>query len=353
MNPYSSGSGSFPQLMSDLGEAKDSIVKWSFQVGDDTLLIIRGFLQDPLTILTQGAFGLRVGFKNVFIDPYIHSYQLGRDVIGMLRDPSYEPINPHIIRYRNDEIGIFWVTAYLSLDIITVLSLRNPFRKSASAQAPTPTLPGGNLGRYGNSGRLGKTGMIDDVPTPGKPPAAAPASRATPGMIDDVPTPGKPPTVAPAAPAVRRLQLKTVDEQAKFLAENVPGLTQEQAKLLLTEAQSRNSSVVIGGSRVRGNHGPTSDLDVGYGSLSSQQAKKVNEKVSKLGPLKLEETRIVPGYESEAIPKITTPEEFFQRSGVRSMQDINKPGQPYGPSGSITVTPQGEVIIIPPGATPP
>jgi RHS repeat-associated protein len=157
---------------------------------------------------------------------------------------------------------------------------------------------------------------------------------------------------AQAAPAVRRVQLGSVDEQAKFLSENVPDLTQEQAKLLLTEAQSRGSSVVIGGSRIRGNHGPNSDLDVGYGSLSSNQAKKVNEKVSKLGPLKLEETRIVPGYESEVIPKITTPEEFFQRSGVRGPKDP-KPGQPYVPSGSITVTPQGEVIIIPPGATPP
>ena len=68
-------------------------------------------------------------------------------------------------------------------------------------------------------------------------------------------------SLAPAAPGVRRLQLKTVDEQAKFLAENVPGLTQEQAKLLLTEAQSRNSSVVIGrGSRVRGNHGRASNV---------------------------------------------------------------------------------------------
>ncbi len=208
------------------------------------------------------------------------------------------------------------------------------------------------------------------------PPGGPPAPKAVPQTPPTTPAPrtappaegppkGPPPAApgngakgngasnAPAIPpSVRQLQLKSVDEQAKFLAENVPGLTQDQAKLLLSEAQKRNSSVVIGGSRVRGNHRPDSDLDVGYGNMSSTQAKKVNDKVSNHGPLKLEETRIVPGYESEVIPKITTPEEFFQRSGVRGLRDP-KAGQPYAPSGSITVTPQGEVIIIPAGATPP
>jgi hypothetical protein len=149
----------------------------------------------------------------------------------------------------------------------------------------------------------------------------------------------------------RQLRIGSLADQAKFLSENVPGLTQEQALSLLTAAQQRGSSVVIGGSRIRGNFRPDSDLDVGYGNLSKAQAQKINEKVSDLGPLKIDRTPIVPGHESKSVPKISSPEEFFQRGGVRGPGDP-RAGEPYLPSGSITVTPQGDVIIIPPGANP-
>ncbi|ODM27839.1 MBL fold metallo-hydrolase [Acetivibrio mesophilus] len=56
--------------------------------------------------------------------------------------------------------------------------------------------------------------------------------------------------------------------------------------------------------------------------------------------------KIVTGNETKNIRKIISPEEFFQRSGVRGINDA-KAGQPFYPSGSITVTPDGQIIILP------
>lgn len=65
------------------------------------------------------------------------------------------------------------------------------------------------------------------------------------------------------------------------------------------------------------------------------------------GALSLERTHIVPNNETPSISKIESPEEFFQRSGIRADKD-EKSGQPYVPSGSITVNTDGTIIIIPP-----
>lgn len=62
----------------------------------------------------------------------------------------------------------------------------------------------------------------------------------------------------------------------------------------------------------------------------------------------MEQTRIVPGNKTDNISLIESPEEFFQRSGIRSGNDL-KAGQEYFPSGSITVKPDGTITIIPPG----
>lgn len=45
---------------------------------------------------------------------------------------------------------------------------------------------------------------------------------------------------------------------------------------------------------------------------------------------------------------IKSPEEFFQREGIRADRD-DKAGQPYKPSGSISVYPDGRIVITPPG----
>jgi hypothetical protein len=59
--------------------------------------------------------------------------------------------------------------------------------------------------------------------------------------------------------------------------------------------------------------------------------------------------RIIPGNETKAVPKIRSPEEFFQRAGIRAETDPPA-GEAYLPSGSVTVTPDGQIIIIPAGA---
>jgi RHS repeat-associated protein len=131
------------------------------------------------------------------------------------------------------------------------------------------------------------------------------------------------------------------DEQVQHAVKNIMGLTEDQARLIMTKAFDRDSSVVFGGSRVRGNAGPNSDLDVGFGSLSKAQAGKIIKQASDAGPLALEKTQIVPGNGTSNLPTIQSPEEFFSRSGQRS--DPGRQGEPFSPSGSLTYNPDGSI----------
>ena len=147
-----------------------------------------------------------------------------------------------------------------------------------------------------------------------------------------------------------------IDAQVQFAARIIPGLVGPQARLLLHEAYRRNSTVVFGGSRVRvtfgrGGFRSDSDLDVGFGSLSVAQAARVIQRVSGMGPLQLETTKIVPGNQTPSIATIQSPEEFFQRSGIRSGHDALA-GQPYTASGSYTFHPDGSITVFPPGGVP-
>jgi hypothetical protein len=134
-----------------------------------------------------------------------------------------------------------------------------------------------------------------------------------------------------------------IDAQVRFGVSTIPGVEDGQFRLLLEEAFRRGSTVVVGGSRVRESFGRgtcrrDSDLDVGFGSLTGAQAARVERKVSAVGPLTLEKTRIVPGNQPPGIPRIQTPEEFFQRSGFRSPNDPQA-GQPFEPSGRTRLRP--------------
>lgn len=161
-------------------------------------------------------------------------------------------------------------------------------------------------------------------------------------------------------PVRTTLQFPGAAEQAKFLFEQIPGLSETQARLILDKSFGRNSSAVFGGSRVRGDFTPGgagvgSDIDVGFGNLNANQAGKVIDSLNKQfsndsAMLVLERTRITPGNTTPTITDpIVSPEEFFQRSGMRGAPDP-KAGQPYIPSGSVTVRPDGTIVIIPPGA---
>lgn len=141
-----------------------------------------------------------------------------------------------------------------------------------------------------------------------------------------------------------------VDDQAKALAKRVPGLKKGQAQDILEESFKRKSSATIGGSRVRGDFKPTSDLDVGFGELTERQGKRVVHKLNKPkrpGQLQLEDKiSIVPGKQTATVPKIKSPQEFFQRSGTRAGCDP-KAGERFKPSGSITAKPDGTLTIEP------
>jgi hypothetical protein len=145
------------------------------------------------------------------------------------------------------------------------------------------------------------------------------------------------------------LQFNSVSEQVDFLSTHVPGLSQSQATSILDNGFSRDTSVVLGGSRIRGNFNDLSDLDVGFGNLSERQAQRVIKSINEQGfDVPLERLTIVPGKSTATIKPIISPEEFFQRSGIRAGGDL-RAGQSYVPSGSITLTKDGRIVLIPPG----
>lgn len=160
-----------------------------------------------------------------------------------------------------------------------------------------------------------------------------------------------------AAPPCTTLQ---VDENTmvEILCNRVKGMTPEQARCLMQQSFDRNACFTVGGSRVRGDCRLGSDLDVGFSGPdplnpeldcpTERQIKRIIGNCGKCGPLSLEPTPIMPGYNprSGCFDPIQSPEEFFSRCGVRSGGP--RAGLPFGPSGSITCTPDGVVRIIPP-----
>lgn len=144
---------------------------------------------------------------------------------------------------------------------------------------------------------------------------------------------------------------KKLQEAVDHAVETIPGLSREQAEVILRGAFSRGSSAVFGGSRVRGNFHDGSDLDVGFGSLSASQAGKVLDKAAAVpGGLPVEQTKIVPGNTPPNIPTIKSPEDFFMSSGTRSGGDP-RAGQPYTPSGYTSYGPDGSITQCTPDGT--
>lgn len=165
----------------------------------------------------------------------------------------------------------------------------------------------------------------------------------------------KPKVDSPPVPAhlknldanITTLKVDGLENQIKFLQENIPGLNEAQARYLIEKSHTRNSSVVFGGSRIRGNHKPDSDLDVGFGSLTKAQASKVLKGADNIDGIPIEQTRIVPGNETQSIKMIESPEEFFMRKGMRGEHDL-RAGEEYIPSGSISLYPDGTIVIVKP-----
>ena len=180
------------------------------------------------------------------------------------------------------------------------------------------------------------------------------------GSTADIPPLWTDKSIFNAYPEKVTLQFSGPAEQAAFLSEHIPELGEDQAQLILDKSFTRNSSAVFGGSRIRGDFtsggfGVGSDIDVGFGDLNANQAGKLIDSLNKqfsqdASMLMLERTRITPGNSTPTITDpIISPEEFFQRSGMRVAPDL-KAGQPYVPSGSVTVRPDGTITITPPGS---
>lgn len=133
-------------------------------------------------------------------------------------------------------------------------------------------------------------------------------------------------------------------------------MTRSQAQALFEASFKRGTSVVIGGSRVRGDFKKESDIDIGFGSLSKRQAQRILREFRKAGEeetegatvqtglLPEERIAIVPGTETPNISKIESPEEFFMRSGERAPTDP-KTGR-FEPSGYISYDPSGSIIWV-------
>jgi predicted nucleotidyltransferase len=142
-------------------------------------------------------------------------------------------------------------------------------------------------------------------------------------------------------------------QQINHLVEKT-GVDRPQAETLLRKSFEKDFEVTVGGSRVRGNVRPNSDLDIGYRKIKpgvdlhtvNNQVGKINKAVEKAGITPIEQTKIFPGNETSQIPKINSSEEFFQRSGYRT--EPGRMGETFKPSGSYTYKPDGSVIYIPP-----
>ncbi len=145
------------------------------------------------------------------------------------------------------------------------------------------------------------------------------------------------------------IKFNSIDEQVKFLVENVPGLTKEQANKLLNFAFERDSSVTLGGSRIRGNYTELSDLDAGFSNVSNGQYKRLIDGLNKMEGVKFEDgIKLIVGNETPNVPKIENMEEFFQRTGTRLRPDSSG-SYVLNSSGSITITKDGTIKLIPPG----
>lgn len=75
-----------------------------------------------------------------------------------------------------------------------------------------------------------------------------------------------------------------MSEKLNFLSDALNGVPRAQIQMFLETAERKGTSLVFGGSPVRGNHGEASDIDIGFGNLTLNQSDKtLKEFVKKSG----------------------------------------------------------------------
>jgi hypothetical protein len=160
-------------------------------------------------------------------------------------------------------------------------------------------------------------------------------------------------------PAVLVKALKAV----QYSAARIPGANLNQLLFVFIEAFRRNSSVVLGGSRVKSYFKrqklfreeneiqdmgeelkKASDLDIGYGNLKPGSAGFINDTANKMGPPPIEQFIIMEGQKSPTFGPLPAPEEFFHMEGERPRDDPKSKIEPKAtPSGCITFAPDGTI----------
>ncbi|QQB51481.1 hypothetical protein [Delftia acidovorans] len=108
--------------------------------------------------------------------------------------------------------------------------------------------------------------------------------------------------------------------------------------------------VVLGGSRIRSffagekQFRPDSDLDIGFNSkMKTKQIETILDNFDAGGLLKSERVIRIFSGNNPLSGLIVSPQEFFQRSGVRGPFPPERAGQPFGPSGYISIHPDGKL----------
>jgi hypothetical protein len=149
----------------------------------------------------------------------------------------------------------------------------------------------------------------------------------------------------------------------QYASARIPGSKPDQLLFVFIEAFKRNSSVVLGGSRVKSYFKKTklyreaneiqdmgeemkaaSDLDIGYGNLKPGSAGYINAEANKLGPPPIEQMIIMEGQNSPSFGTLPPPEQFFHKEGDRPARDPKSKIEPRAtPSGCITFAPDGTI----------
>ena len=152
-----------------------------------------------------------------------------------------------------------------------------------------------------------------------------------------------------------KIHTNDMAEQVSHLTKIVPGLNSKQASALLEAAfdPRKPVEIVLGGSRIKSFFGKgefrlDSDLDIGFNAkMKNNQIDRVLDSFDNAGELMSE--RGIKIFSGNKPPSglIESPQEFFQRSGIRDYPP-SRAGELFGPSGYISVNPDGTITLVPP-----
>ena len=233
-------------------------------------------------------------------------------------------------------------------DALPLASFSGGLLGGALTGLATPSLPGYRPGVFSPGTVRAAQAVADVMPGLSRSGPVSPALQRGAVRVGNTGTVGVQRTVLSTSGAA---------EQAQIASSMVPGLTEAQAKVLFEGAFNPNKpvEVVLGGSRVRSYFGegtfrPDSDLDIGFNSkMKNHQVDGILDAFDAQGPLQSERgIRIFSGNKPPS-GRIDSPQEFFQRSGVRGPFPPERAGEPFGPSGFISFHPDGTITIVPPG----